>query len=175
MFKMAHLFGKKMSYVKELSSMVSSFHVPGSGDTDSGVPEFGFSPEVILYPETIEEISRVLGFASQKGIRVFPFAGGTKLSLGNPVSAVGAALSLSRLDRLLFHEPSDMVSTVECGMEVREFQNAVGREGQLFPWIRPLLTPGPLWAACVDKSLRSDEYQIRYVQGAYPRTQGRES
>ncbi len=153
MFKMAHLFGKKMSYVKELSSMVSSFHVPGSGDTDSGVPEFGFSPEVILYPETIEEISRVLSFASQKGIRVFPFAGGTKLSLGNPVSAVGAALSLRRLDRLLFHEPSDMVSTVECGMEVREFQNAVGREGQLFPVDPPALNSGATVGGLVSTNL----------------------
>ena len=131
-----------MSQVTELSKMVSGFHVPGSGDTDSGVPEFGFSPEVILYPETVEEISRVLGFASQKGIRVFPFAGGTKLFLGNPVCAVGAALSLKRLGRVLFHEPSDMVSTVECGMEVREFQNAVGRENQLFPVDPPGLDSG---------------------------------
>ena len=122
--------------------MVSASHVPVSGDTGSDVPEFGFSPEVILYPETIEEISRVLGFASQKGIRVFPFAGGTKLFLGNPVGAVGAALSLKRLGRVLFHEPSDMVSTVECGMEVREFQNAVGRENQLFPVDPPGLNSG---------------------------------
>lgn len=122
--------------------MVSASHVPVSGDTGLDVPEFGFSPEVILYPENIEEISRVLGFASQKGIRVFPFAGGTKLFLGNPVGAVGAALSLKRLGRLLFHEPSDMVSTVECGMEVREFQNAVGRENQLFPVDPPGLDSG---------------------------------
>ena len=122
--------------------MVSGFHVPGSGDADPGVLEFGFSPEVILYPGTVEEISRVLGFASKKGIRVFPFAGGTKLSLGNPVRAVCAALSLKRLGRVLFHEPSDMVSTVECGMEVREFQNAVGREGQLFPVDPPGLDSG---------------------------------
>ncbi|MYE60652.1 MAG: FAD-binding oxidoreductase, partial [Candidatus Dadabacteria bacterium] len=131
-----------MSHVTELSKMVSASHVPVSGDTGLDVPEFGFSPEVILYPETVEEISRVLGFASQKGIRVFPFAGGTKLFLGNPVGAVGAALSLKRLGRLLFHEPSDMVSTVECGMEVREFQNAVGRENQLFPVDPPGLDSG---------------------------------
>ncbi|MYB26512.1 MAG: FAD-binding oxidoreductase [Candidatus Dadabacteria bacterium] len=131
-----------MSHVTELSKMVSASHVPVSGDTGLDVPEFGFSPEVILYPENIEEISRVLGFASQKGIRVFPFAGGTKLFLGNPVGAVGAALSLKRLGRLLFHEPSDMVSTVECGMEVREFQNAVGRENQLFPVDPPGLDSG---------------------------------
>ena len=131
-----------MSHVAELSRMVSGFHVPGSGDADPGVPEFGFSPEVILYPETVEEISRVLGFASKKGIRVFPFAGGTKLSLGNPVSAACAALSLRRLGRVLFHEPSDMVSTVECGMEVREFQDAVGRENQLFPVDPPGLDSG---------------------------------
>ena len=133
--------------------MVSGFHVPGSGDTDSGVAEFDFSPEVILYPETIEEISRVLGFASQEGIRVFPFAGGTKLFLGNPVGAVGAALSLKRLGRVLFHEPSDMVSTVECGMEVREFQNAVGSEDQLFPVDPPGLDSGATVGGLVSTNL----------------------
>lgn len=133
--------------------MVSDFHVPGSGDADSGVPEFGFSPEVILYPENIEEISRVLGFASRKGIRVFPFAGGTKLFLGNPVGAVGAALSLKRLGRVLFHEPSDMVSTVECGMEVREFQSAVGRENQLFPVDPPGLDSGATVGGLVSTNL----------------------
>ena len=133
--------------------MVSGFHVPGSGDADPGVPEFGFSPEVILYPETVEQVSRVLGFASRKGIRVFPFAGGTKLFLGNPVSAVGAALSLRRLRRVLFHEPSDMVSTVECGMEVREFQDAVGREGQLFPVDPPGLGSGATVGGLVSTNL----------------------
>ena len=133
--------------------MVSGFHVPGSGDADPGVPEFGFSPEVILYPETVEQVSRVLGFASREGIRVFPFAGGTKLFLGNPVSAVGAALSLRRLRRVLFHEPSDMVSTVECGMEVREFQDAVGREGQLFPVDPPGLGSGATVGGLVSTNL----------------------
>ena len=142
-----------MSHVTELSKIVSSFHVPGSGGTDLDVPEFGFSPEVVLYPETVEEISQVLGFASRKGIRVFPFAGGTKLFLGNPVGAVGAALSLKRLDSVLFHEPSDMVSTVECGMEVREFQNAVGCENQLFPVDPPGLNSGATVGGLVSTNL----------------------
>ena len=133
--------------------MVSSFHVPGSGDVDSGVPEFGFSPEIVLYPETVEEVSRILGFASRNGIRVFPFAGGTKLFLGNPVGTVGAALSLKRLCRVLFHEPSDMVSTVQCGMEVREFQKTVGCENQLFPVDPPRLASGATVGGLVSSNL----------------------
>lgn len=142
-----------MSYVAELSKMVSSFHVPGTGDVDPGVPEFGFSPEIILYPETVEEVSRILRFASQNGVRVFPFAGGTKLFLGNPVGTVGAALSLKRLCRVLFHEPSDMVSTVQCGMEVREFQRTVGREDQLFPVDPPRLASGATVGGLVSSNL----------------------
>ena len=142
-----------MSYVAELSRMVSGFHVPGSGDANPGVPEFGFSPEIILYPETVEEVSRILGFASRNGVRVFPFAGGTKLFLGNPVGTVGAALSLKRLCRVLFHEPSDMVSTVQCGMEVREFQETVGREDQLFPVDPPHLASGATVGGLVSSNL----------------------
>ena len=144
---------KKMSYVAELSEMVSSFHVPGSGDADPGAAEFGFSPEIILYPETVEEISRILSFASRNGIRVFPFTGGTKLFLGNPVGTAGAALSLKRLCRVLFHEPSDMVSTVQCGMEVREFQESVGSENQLFPVDPPRLFSGATVGGLVSSNL----------------------
>ncbi len=142
-----------MSYVAEFSKMVSSFYVPGSGDADRSVPEFGFTPEIILYPETVEEISRILRFASQRSIRVFPFAGGTKLFLGNPVGTVGVALSLRRLCRVLFHEPSDMVSTVECGMEVREFQKVVGCENQLFPVDPPRLNSGATVGGLVSTNL----------------------
>lgn len=142
-----------MSYVTELSKMVSSFHVPGSGDAGPSVPEFGFSPQIVLYPETVEEISRILSFASRSGIRIFPFAGGTKLFLGNPVDEVGAALSLRRLCRVLFHEPSDMVSTVQCGMEVREFQKAIGCENQIFPVDPPLLNTGATVGGLVSSNL----------------------
>ena len=142
-----------MSYVTELSKMVSSFHVPGSGDAGPSVPEFGFSPQIVLYPETVEEISRILSFASRSGIRIFPFAGGTKLFLGNPVGEVGAALSLRRLCRVLFHEPSDMVSTVQCGMEVREFQKAIGCENQIFPVDPPLLNTGATVGGLVSSNL----------------------
>ena len=142
-----------MSYVTELSKMVSSFHVPGSGDAVPSVPEFGFSPQIVLYPETVEEISRILSFASRSGIRIFPFAGGTKLFLGNPVDEIGAALSLRRLCRVLFHEPSDMVSTVQCGMEVREFQKAIGCENQIFPVDPPLLNTGATVGGLVSSNL----------------------
>lgn len=143
----------QMSRIAELSKMVSDFCVPGSGDADYGIPEFGFSPEIILYPQTVEEISRILSFASRSGIRIFPFAGGTKLFLGGPVGEVVAALSLSRLRRVLFHEPSDMVSTVECGMEVREFQKTVGRENQIFPVDPPLLDSGATVGGLVSSNL----------------------
>lgn len=144
---------KQMSHIAELSKIVSGFHVPGSGEADYSIPEFGFSPEIILYPETVEEISRILSFASRSGIRIFPFAGGTKLFLGNPVGEIGAALSLSRLCRVLFHEPSDMVSTVQCGMEVREFQKAIGCENQIFPVDPPLLNAGATVGGLVSSNL----------------------
>jgi len=142
-----------MSCVAKLSDMVSGFHIPGSGDADTNALQLGFSPEVILYPETVEEISRVLDFASRNGIRIFPFAGGTKLFLGNPVSTIGAALSLKRLCRVLFHEPSDMVSTVECGMEIREFQKIIGRENQVFPVDPPRLACGATIGGLVSTNL----------------------
>ena len=122
--------------------MVSRFADPGSADWARETAAFPHPPEIILYPETAEEISDVLRFASANGVRVLPFGGGTKLFLGNPPAAPVAALSLASLDRVVFHEPSDMVATVECGARVRGFQDAVGVHGQIFPVDPPRLDSG---------------------------------
>ncbi len=122
-----------MSYVKELSKIVSDFHIPSAEDSPDGAASFEFAPEVILYPKTVSEISEVFRLAFRNGLRIFPFSGGTKLFLGNSVGKVEAALSLRHLDRILSHEIPDMVSTVECGTKLVEFQSAVERENQLFP------------------------------------------
>lgn len=122
--------------------MVSRFSGPGSGDWEAVAAAFARPPEIILYPETVEEISEVLGFASRNGLRVFPFGGGTKLFLGNPPAAPCAALSMRNLDGIVFHEPSDMVAAVRCGAPVRSFQETVGVHGQIFPVDPPYLDSG---------------------------------
>lgn len=133
--------------------MVSRFADPGSEDWARETAAFPLPPEIILYPETAEEISDVLRFASGNGVRVLPFGGGTKLSLGCPPAPPVAALSLARLDRVVFHEPSDMVAAVECGARVRGFQDAVGAHGQMFPVDPPRLDSGATVGGLVSTNL----------------------
>ncbi len=135
-------------YIKDLCAVVSRFDVAGSG----AETELPFAPEVILYPETMDEISRVMKYLSADKIGVFPFCGGTKLFLGNPVRAE-VGLSLNRFSGVLSHDVSDMVSTVRCGTKISEFQRTVGLSGQILPVDPPFLDSGATVGGLVSSNL----------------------
>ncbi len=136
------------SYIKDLCAIVSGFDTIDSG-ADATLP---FAPEVVLYPETVKEISQAMRYLSAKNIEVFPFCGSTKLFLGNPVCAT-VGLSLSRFSGVLSHDVSDMVSTVRCGTQISEFQRTIGQKRQIFPVDPPFLDSGATIGGIVSSNL----------------------
>ena len=142
-----------MNHVTELSRMVSGSSLSGAESEENATFPEWFRPEIILYPETVGEISEILKFSSQNGVRVVPFSGGTKLFLRGPEPVAFAALSLGRMNRMPYHEPSDMVCTVECGMKVRDFREAVRARNQIFPADPPFLDSGATVGGLVSTNL----------------------
>ena len=90
----------------------------------------GRTPEAAVFPGSIEEVAAVMALASQVGSPVTPWGGGTAASVGMPASRVGLVMGLSRLGRLLDHEPGDLTATVEAGMTIEAFQTALASRGQ---------------------------------------------
>ena len=90
----------------------------------------GRTPEAAVFPGSIEEVAAVMVLASEVGSPVAPWGGGTAASVGMPAGRAGLVVVLSRLGRLLDHEPGDLTATVEAGMTVETFQAALGRRGQ---------------------------------------------
>jgi glycolate oxidase FAD binding subunit len=90
----------------------------------------GRTPDVAVFPGSIEEVAAVMALASEVGTPVTPWGGGTAASVGMPAGRTGLVLGLRRLGRLLDHEPGDLTATVEAGMTVRAFQTALGSRGQ---------------------------------------------
>jgi glycolate oxidase FAD binding subunit len=113
----------------KLRNLVGSAHVLSGVECSPYVLE-GRTPEAVVCPGSKEEIGAVLTLASEHGVPVLPWGGGTALGIGSPSTRVGIVLGLKRLDRVLEHEPGDLTATVEAGITLDVLQAQLGRRGQ---------------------------------------------
>ncbi|MDO8612488.1 MAG: FAD-binding oxidoreductase [Dehalococcoidia bacterium] len=97
----------------------------------------GLTPQAAVAPSTYEQAAEVMRYAHAEGLAVIPWGGGTHIHVGNLPSRYDIALSLSRLNAVVEHEPADLTTTVQAGMTLSELQGRLGGAGQLLP-LNPL-------------------------------------
>ncbi|MBI4635975.1 MAG: FAD-binding oxidoreductase [Candidatus Rokubacteria bacterium] len=90
----------------------------------------GRTPDAVVFPGSVDEVSALVVLAGESRIPVVPWGGGTAAAVGTPSSRAGLVLGLRRLDRVLEHEPGDLTATVEAGITVAKLQAALGAHGQ---------------------------------------------
>lgn len=93
----------------------------------------GIAPRATVAPASAEEVAAAMRFAHERGLAVIPWGGGTLMGIGNVPSRYDIALSLSRLDRLVEHEPADLTATVQAGIRLSDFQRRLSGAGQFLP------------------------------------------
>ena len=59
----------------------------------------GRTPEAAVFPGSIEEVAAVMALATEVGLPVTPWGGGTAASVGMPVSRAGLIIGLSQIGR----------------------------------------------------------------------------
>jgi D-lactate dehydrogenase (cytochrome) len=91
------------------------------------------APDVVVYPETTQEVSAVLAFANRERVAVVPFGVGT--SLEGHVIPVGGGISLdlTRLNTILDLRPADLSATVQPGVLRGELNARAAEHGLFFP------------------------------------------
>lgn len=90
-------------------------------------------PQVAALPRDEEEVARVLRFASEAALGVVPWGHGTLQSIGLAPARYDLALDLTRLDRLVAHEPADMTATAQAGLSFAVLQSRLAEHGQFLP------------------------------------------
>jgi D-lactate dehydrogenase (cytochrome) len=90
-------------------------------------------PDVVVFPETTEEVAAVLRFANERGVAVTPFGAGTSLE-GHVIPLRGGiSLDLTRMNRILEVRPDDLQADVQAGAPRSALNAAAGQHGLFFP------------------------------------------
>ena len=113
----------------KLRATVGDAHVLTGVDLSPYVSE-GRTPAAAVFPGSLDEVSTVVVAAAAAGMPIVPWGGGTAASVGTPPARPSLVLGLSRLNRLLEHEPGDLTTTVQAGMTLGALQTALRARGQ---------------------------------------------
>ena len=92
-----------------------------------------FVPEVVLKPETTEEVSKIMRFCYENNIPVTPSGARTGLSGGALPINGGVVLSMERFNKIIEIDEKNHQVTVEPGVITQVLQEAVREVGLFYP------------------------------------------
>lgn len=90
-------------------------------------------PEVVVWAENTETVSKVLAFASRNLIPVTPRGGGTGVSGGCIPVLGGIVLSLEKMDRIIKIEDDNFTAIVEPGVIVNNLNEVLAQHKLYYP------------------------------------------
>ncbi|MGM0466177.1 MAG: FAD-binding oxidoreductase [Acidobacteriota bacterium] len=126
--------------IKELAGIVGEKNVDSdeSKMIDYSHDEFTLSeishmPDVVVKPETTEQVSQLLKYANDSLIPVTPRGGATGLCGGCVPCLGGIVLSLEKMNRIQEIDVNNQMAVVEAGVTLKDFYEAVEEQGLFFP------------------------------------------
>jgi FAD/FMN-containing dehydrogenase len=90
----------------------------------------GKRPKVIVSPGSVEEVSKIVGYANQNRLSVIPAGNGTKMGMGSIPDKMDIVLSTRRLNRITDCDIDNLTFTAESGMTLNEVQKHLANEGK---------------------------------------------
>ena len=88
------------------------------------------SPACVIYPQSIDELSKAIALAYEHRLRVLPCGNATKLDWGGLVSRADVVVSTSRLNQIVEHCVGDLTVTVQSGVKYQDLQAVLAEKGQ---------------------------------------------
>ncbi len=118
---------KLFSRLKEIVGEANILH---DSDKLKAASVDGKRPKVIVFPETIDQVSRIVAYASQERLAIMPRGSGTKMGMGGVSKKMDIVLSTSRLHRVTDCDTDNLTLSVESGMTLNEVQKRLAGEGK---------------------------------------------
>jgi glycolate oxidase len=90
-------------------------------------------PDVVVKPQSTQEVSRILRLSNEEKIPVTPRGGATGLCGGCVPTSGGIVLSLERMNRIVEVDRHNQMIVAEAGVMLMDFYPHVEEEGLFFP------------------------------------------
>ncbi len=104
--------------------------------------DYQFEPEIVLKPQSTEELSKILAYCHKQRIPVYSSGARTGLSGGALPIYGGLVLSMEKMNRILEIDERNLQATVEPGVINQVFHEACKEKGLFYP-------PDPSsWGSC---------------------------
>ena len=87
-------------------------------------------PGLIVAPKTAEAVAATLQWAARNRRSVVIRGGGSKVEWGARAASIDLLLDMSRLNRVLVHQPGDLTVTVEAGICLRDLNEHLAPHAQ---------------------------------------------
>ena len=92
-----------------------------------------YMPDLVVLPETIENVQAVMKMANKHSIPVLPRGAATNLSGGCVPVAGGIIIHMSKMDKILHIDKENLTCTIQVGLVTEKLQKEVEKLGLFFP------------------------------------------
>ena len=116
-----------------LEGIVGAGHLVTQSAELAGYEVDGLRPAAAVVPGSPDEVAEVVHFAASEKLAVIPVGGRTKLRIGAPPQRYAVAIDLTRLNRVLAHDPGDLTLGVEAGIRFRDLDAVLTAKRQFLP------------------------------------------
>jgi glycolate oxidase len=103
--------------------------IPYSYDASINV----YRPDALIWPETAEQISRIVTLANQKKVPIIPRGAGTSLSGGVIAVNGGIIIDISKMDKIVDIKTEDRYATVQAGVICDDLNTELAKYRFIFP------------------------------------------
>ena len=116
--------------IPKLGEIVGESYVIQDPDKLKAYAIDGKKPKVIVFPKTIDEVSKVVAYANQQHLTVIPRGSGTKMGMGGIPKKIDIILSTSQLNRITDSDCENLTLSAECGITLKEVQKSLAKVGK---------------------------------------------
>lgn len=92
-----------------------------------------YLPDLVVFPQNAQEISKVLLLANEQGFPVVPRGAGSGLTGGSLPVRGGVVISFERMNRILEIDEENLKALVEPGVVTADFHREVEKVGLFYP------------------------------------------
>ncbi|HOC45840.1 MAG TPA: FAD-binding oxidoreductase, partial [Syntrophorhabdaceae bacterium] len=128
----------KESVISELQKIVGKDNVLTAPEalkaySYDGTTSWIHEPDVVVFPTTTDEVSRIMKLANAEKIPVTPRGGGTNVSGGSVPWHGGIVMVMTKFNKIVKVDKENLTATVEPGVVLQDLTLRLAKEGLFFP------------------------------------------